>query len=86
MTPCITQIKFVLQGYERLWRVSDCEELVGSYSQEMLELVLRNHYCSTPFTYFPKMFPSLSNSVVFQGSSYLNSHSNFIPSGKVRVP
>ena len=33
----------------------------------------------------PKMVPSLSNPVVFQGSSSLNSPSNFIPSGKVRI-
>ena len=26
----------------RLWRVSDCEELVGGYLQEMMGLVLRS--------------------------------------------
>ena len=47
------------------WRVSDCEELVGGYSQEMMGLVLEG-YCFTPFTNFQMMFPSLSYPVMFQ--------------------
>ena len=41
-----------------LWRVSNCEELVGFYFREMMGLVWGG-YCSkySPLTYFPMMFP-----------------------------
>ena len=36
--------------------LGDCltrEELMGSYSQEMMGLVFGGHYCLTPFTFLP---------------------------------
>jgi len=36
--------RFVLQeSGDFTWRVSDCEELVGGYSQEMMSLVLEGY-------------------------------------------
>ena len=68
------------------WRVSDCEGLVGGYSQEMMGFVFVGDYCFFPFTHFILMFPFLSNNERFQGLFPLNSPAHFLPSVKVNVP
>jgi len=83
--PIYNTNRFVLQELGKVAEVSDCEELVGVTHRMMMGLVLEG-YCFTPFTNFPMMFPSLSYSVTFQGSSTLNSPTNSPPSGKVSVP
>ena len=49
--------------------LSDCEELSGGYSQEMMGLVLEEGYgfICFPFTYLYLIFPFLSYSVRFHG-------------------
>ena len=39
-TQYITSIGLFNKNVEKFWRVSDCEELSGGYSQEMMGLVL----------------------------------------------
>ena len=41
----------VLQELEKLCRMSDCEELVGGYSQEMLKLQLKISFIIHPVLY-----------------------------------
>ena len=49
--------RFVLQESGRLCRVSDCEELVGGYSQEMRGLVFRG------LVFYPLSIHQLSKDV-----------------------
>ena len=43
--------------WEFSWRVSDCEELVGGYSQEMLKLPLKIFFIIHPVFYLIVSYP-----------------------------
>ena len=54
-----TTIRFVLQGMGRLWRLSDCEELVVGYLKKMIGL----SFCGIPVLFHSPSFQLYCNLV-----------------------
>ena len=66
-------------------RVSDCEELSGDYSQEIMVYRGVLFYCSTPFTYLTNSPFSLYPEI-FQGALSFHNPAKLPPLEKVYVP